>query len=60
MKTYVSDAVAFLYYMTDKLPPDSNKAFKEAETGEAVIYLPTIAVADLFYLFHVKDGSRNS
>jgi len=54
MKTYVSDAVAFLYYMINKLPPDSNKAFKEAETGEAVIYLPTIAAAELFYLFDAK------
>jgi len=54
MKTYVSDAVTFLYYMIDKLPPDSNKPFKEAETGEAVIYLPTIAAAELFYLFDTK------
>jgi len=54
MKTYVSDAVAFLYYMIDKLPPSSNEAFKEAETGEAVIYLPTIAAAELFYLFDAK------
>ncbi|MFQ5711435.1 MAG: type II toxin-antitoxin system VapC family toxin [Candidatus Geothermarchaeales archaeon] len=54
MKTYVSDAVAFLYYLLDKLPPDPNEAFKEAETGDAVMYLPTIAAAELFYLFDAK------
>jgi hypothetical protein len=35
MKNHVSDAVAFLYSLLDKLPRDVNKAFKEAEAGKA-------------------------
>ena len=54
MKVYVSDAVTFLYYLLDNLPQEPDKAFKEAETGEAIIYIPTIAAAELFYLFDVK------
>ena len=54
MKTYISDAVAFLYFLIDKLPPKANNAFKQAEKGNAVIYLPTIAAAELYYLFEKK------
>ena len=53
MKTYVSDAVAFLYFLIDKLPPKADNAFKQAEKGNAIIYLPTIA-AELYYLFEKK------
>jgi len=58
MKSYVADAVTFLYYLFDKLPINSDKAFREAELGEAVIYLPTIAAAELFYLFDSKKWSE--
>ena len=54
MKTYVSDAVAFLYFLIDKLPPKADNAFKQAEKGNAIIYLPTIAAAELYYLFEKK------
>ena len=54
MKVYVVDAVTFLYYLLDKLPSKADKAFREAENGEAVIYLPTIAAAELYYLFEKK------
>ncbi|MFB0562040.1 MAG: type II toxin-antitoxin system VapC family toxin [Candidatus Lokiarchaeia archaeon] len=54
MKTYVSDAVAFLYFLLDRLPHEADKIFKEAEEGRAVVYLPTIAAAELFYLFEKK------
>jgi predicted nucleic acid-binding protein len=58
----VSDSVAFLYYLVDKLPPKANAAFKRAERGEALLYLPTIAAAELYYLFErkgwVKQWSR--
>jgi len=54
MRIYVADAVAFLYYLLDKLPPAADQAFKEAEEGEAVICLPTIAAAELLYLFERK------
>ncbi|MGB9660348.1 MAG: type II toxin-antitoxin system VapC family toxin [Nitrososphaerales archaeon] len=52
--TYISDAVAFLYYLLDKLPLKADKAFKEAEEGRALLYLPTIAAAELYYLFERK------
>lgn len=54
MITYVSDAVAFLHYLLDKLPPKADEAFKEAEEGRALLYLPTIAAAELYYLFERK------
>lgn len=54
MIIYVSDAVAFLHYLLDKLPTKADKAFKEAEEGDALIYLPTIAAAELHYLFERK------
>jgi len=54
MEAYVSDAVAFLYFLLDKLPRKIDEAFKGAEEGKAVIYLPTIAAAELYYLFEKK------
>lgn len=51
MRTYISDAVAFLYFLLDKLPPKPNEAFAQAERGEAALYLPTMAAAELYYLF---------
>ncbi|MEM2133912.1 MAG: PIN domain-containing protein [Candidatus Jordarchaeaceae archaeon] len=55
MKKYVSDAVAFLYFLLGRLPAGADEAFKEAEKGRAVIYLPTIAAAELYYLFDKKN-----
>nr|MDO8077200.1 hypothetical protein [Candidatus Freyarchaeota archaeon] len=54
MKKYVSDSVAFLYFLLDRLPRRANKAFREAEEGRAVMYLPTIAAAELYYLFEKR------
>lgn len=54
MLTYVSDAVAFLYYLLDEAPPDTTNLFKDAEKGNTLIYLPTIAAAELYYLFEKK------
>jgi len=54
MENYVSDAVAFLHLLKDNLPDKADKAFKRAEEGEAVIYLPTIAAAELYHLFEKK------
>jgi len=55
LKIYVADAVAFLYYLLDKLPPAADHVFRAAERGEALIYLPTIAAAELYYLFERKS-----
>ena len=54
MKVYVADAVAFLYYLLDKLPPSADEVFRMAEECRAMLYLPTIAAAELFYLFERK------
>jgi len=58
MKTYVSDAVAFLYFLLDKLPRKADEVFRQAENGEANIYLPTIAAAELYYLFERKGWAE--
>ena len=58
MITYVSDAVAFFYYLLDKLPPNANDAFKKAEDGNASLHLPTIAAAELHYLFERKGWTK--
>jgi len=58
LNTYVSDAVAFLYYLLDMLPPGADDAFREAEEGNSSLYLPTIAAAELYYLFERKGWMR--
>ena len=58
MIVYVSDAVAFLYYLLDELPEAADNAFKDAEEGRAVLYLPTIAAAELYYLFERKNWMK--
>ncbi len=58
MKIYVVDAVAFFYYLLDRLPPKADEAFKEAENGKAVLYLPTIVAAELYYLFKKKNWTN--
>lgn len=54
MRIYISDAVAFFYFLLDKLPPKADEAFARAEKGEAALYLPTTAAAELHYLFKKK------
>jgi len=58
LKAFVSDAVAFLYYLLDRLPRKAEEAFSAAEKGEAVMFLPTIAAAELLYLFERKGWSK--
>ncbi|HLD81309.1 MAG TPA: PIN domain-containing protein [archaeon] len=52
---YVADTHAFLYYLLDRLPPTANKAFVEAEKGNATILVPTIALAEAI---HVIEKER--
>ncbi len=58
LNTYVSDAVSFLHYLLDDLPQKADNAFKEAEEEEATLYLPTVAAAELYYLFEKKGWRR--
>ncbi len=39
-------------------PLGASNAFQEAENGDAIVYLPTIAAAELFYLFKKKRRRR--
>ena len=47
---YVVDTHAWVYYLLDMLPVKADHAFKQAERGEALIYVPTIVLAECIYL----------
>lgn len=49
MTAYTADAVALLVYLVDGLPDHANRVFAEAEAGEAVIYTPGTALAEVLY-----------
>lgn len=48
---YVADTHAIAYYLADKLPAKVDQIFKRAEEGSCKIYVPSIAIAELIYLF---------
>lgn len=50
MKTYVADAVALARYLTDTLPPRADKAFADAEAGDALILVPEVAIGEFVYV----------
>ncbi len=52
MNKYVADTHGLYWYLTasPKLGPEALSAFLEGERGEAVIYIPSIVVAELYYL----------
>ena len=50
MKTYVADAVALARYLTDTLPPKADRAFAEAEAGEALVLVPEVAIGEFVYI----------
>ncbi|MDG6970286.1 MAG: hypothetical protein JRN54_04170 [Nitrososphaerota archaeon] len=50
MRTYVADAVALARYLTDTLPPKADKAFAEAEAGDALILVPEVAIGEFVYI----------
>jgi PIN domain nuclease of toxin-antitoxin system len=57
MNEYVADTHALYWYLTGspKLGPNALAAFREGEQGTALIYIPTIVLAELYYL-NVKAG----
>jgi len=57
MSDYVADTHALFWYLTGsrRLGPDAKAAFEEAEIGAAIIYVPAIVLAELYYL-NVKAG----
>jgi len=47
---YVVDTHAWVFYLLDRLPKGANKVFSEAEHGRAIIFIPTIALAECVHL----------
>jgi len=52
MNLYVSDTHALFWYLTanSKLGPNARAAFLEADQGNAIIYVPSILLAELYFL----------
>ncbi|MDY0004321.1 MAG: type II toxin-antitoxin system VapC family toxin [Polyangia bacterium] len=57
MSRYVADTHAIFWYLSGspKLGERARKIFAEAESGKAEIFIPTIVLAELFFL-HEKLG----
>jgi len=57
MSDYVADTHALFWYLTGsrRLGAGARTAFDEAQSGEAIIYIPAIAMAELYFL-NVKAG----
>ena len=56
MNFYVADTHALFWYLinSSSLGPDARLAFDEADAGQAVIYIPAVVVAELYYLNEKK------
>ena len=50
---YVTDTHPFIWYLAGKLPPNVDEVFTSAEKGEAVIFIPTIVLAECLYLAEI-------
>lgn len=58
MSIYVTDTHALYWYLTDSpnLGKNAKNAFSSGEQGRSLIYIPSIVMAELYYL-NVKYGS---
>src|SRR6266850_6916694 len=56
MNFYVSDTHALLWYLINSpaLGANARLAFDEADAGQALIYIPAIVIAELYYLNEKK------
>jgi PIN domain nuclease of toxin-antitoxin system len=61
MNFYVSDTHALFWYLTNSpaLGVNARLAFDEADTGQALIYLSAIVIAELYYLNEKKGRPRD-
>jgi PIN domain nuclease of toxin-antitoxin system len=52
MNEYVADTHALLWYLlnSNKLGANASAAFEEGENGQALIYIPAIVFAELYFL----------
>lgn len=55
-KPYVADAHAFARYLTDELPAEADAIFKDAERERCDIIIPSVAVAELIYVFEKTEA----
>ncbi len=57
MDEFVADAHALIWYFTDSknLGRNATRAFEDADRGEALIHVPAIALAEMYYA-NVKTG----
>jgi predicted nucleic acid-binding protein len=55
---YVADAHAFAAYLADSLPSKSDRIFRNSEKEQCQIVLPSIALAELIYVFE-KTGTKS-
>jgi len=47
---YVVDTHPLIWYLADKLPKNVGNIFKSSESGDCVIFIPTIVLAECYYL----------
>jgi predicted nucleic acid-binding protein len=52
VKRYVTDTHALLWYLTNSplLSPAASAAFDEADAGQALIYIPAVVLAELYFI----------
>lgn len=52
MNRYVTDTHPLLWYLTNspRLSPAASAAFDEADAGQALIYIPAIVLAEIFFI----------
>jgi len=58
MNFYLTDTHALFWYLINSplLGAGANSAFDEADNGQARIYIPTIVLAELYYLNEKKQS----
>jgi PIN domain nuclease of toxin-antitoxin system len=59
MNHYVADTHAIFWYLTDapQLGDQASAAFEEADNGLALVYLPAIVAAELYFLNKKLNGA---
>ena len=59
MNRYVADTHALFWYLTSssQLAAQASAAFDEADNGQALVYLPAIVAAELYYLNKKLSGA---
>src|SRR5437588_10393202 len=62
MNFYVADTHALFWYLINSsaLGADARLAFDEADAGQALIYIPAIVIAELYYLNEKKGRPFDS